>query len=251
MQIISLNTWGGRGGKDALMAFFKAYQDVEVFCLQEVWNGGEHMLTEVGGGKTMEDAFPQLLSAIVEVLPEHTCYFRPHLFDFYGLTLFIRKDLRVLEEGELYVHKERGFVEPHDWGTHARNIQYITFETKGGLRTVVNFHGLWNGKGKTDTEARLLQSTNILTFVSALANPFVLCGDFNLLPETESIKKLEALPLRNLIREYGVTSTRTSFYKKEERFADYMLVSDGIEVADFAVLPDEVSDHAPLFLEWR
>ena len=73
-------------------------------------------------------------------------------------------------------------------------------------------------------------------------------GDFNLLPETQSIKKLESIGLRNLIKEYGVTSTRTAHYTKLEKYADYMFVSRDIEVADFKVLPDAVSDHSPLYL---
>ncbi len=64
------------------------------------------------------------------------------------------------------------------------------------------------------------------------------------------MKKLEDFGLRNLIKEYGITSTRTSFYTKPEKFADYMLVSPGVEVKDFKVLPDEVSDHSPLYLEF-
>lgn len=54
--------------------------------------------------------------------------------------------------------------------------------------------------------------------------------------------------MRNLIREYGITSTRTSFYQKPEKHADYVFVSEGISVKAFTVLPDEVSDHAPLLL---
>lgn len=211
----------------------------------------EGVRVRVLGGVVMSDAVPQLLPAISATLPQHTCYFRPHLFDFYGLALFIKKDVQILEEGELYVHKHKGFVESHDWGTHARNIQYVTVQTEAGVRTVINFHGLWNGKGKRDTEERLLQSANICTFIETLAHPFILCGDFNLHPDTESLKKLEEFPLRNLIKEYGITSTRTRLYTKEEKFADYAFASNGIEIADFRVLHDVVSDHAPLFLEWR
>jgi len=79
----------------------------------------------------------------------------------------------------------------------------------------------------------------------------VLCGDFNLLPDTESLKRLEGIGLRNLIKEYGITSTRTSFYDKPAKFADYALVSEGIEVKDFKILPDEVSDHSPMYLEFE
>lgn len=73
-------------------------------------------------------------------------------------------------------------------------------------------------------------------------------GDFNLLPESESLKKFEEFGLRNLIKEYGITSTRSSLYQKEEKYADYAFVSKDIEVQEFAVLPDEVSDHLPLSL---
>ena len=56
--------------------------------------------------------------------------------------------------------------------------------------------------------------------------------------------------MRNLIAEFGITSTRSSLYTKPLRFADYMFVSNGIEVKDFKVLPDEVSDHLALYLEF-
>ena len=56
--------------------------------------------------------------------------------------------------------------------------------------------------------------------------------------------------MRNLVKEYEITSTRTSFYKKsEDKHADYIFVSNGIEVKDFRVLPEEVSDHSALYLE--
>ena len=61
---------------------------------------------------------------------------------------------------------------------------------------------------------------------------------------------LEAAGLRNLIAEFGVASTRTSLYTGPERFADYVFVSPGVDVSAFRALPDEVSDHAPLMLEF-
>jgi len=251
MKLISLNTWGGRAGKEILLDFLKKHADVEVFCLQEVWNGGEHMLKETGGGVKLEGSTPQLLSEIQKVLPGHMCYFRPHLGDFYGLALFVKNSLMVHEEGEIFVYKERGYVSEQDFGNHARNIQYLTIDTANGPQTIINFHGLWNGRGKDDAEERLLQSANIVNFISTLAHPFVLVGDFNLNPETESLKTLEAFPLRNLIKEHGITSTRSHLYTKESRYADYAFVTGEVDVANFKVLDEPVSDHLPLFLEWR
>ena len=251
MKTISLNTWGGRGGKEALLQFFENNTDTDVFCLQEIWNGGEEMVGVQAGGVPLVGITNSLLSDIASVLPDHQVFFRPHFRDYYGLAMLVRKSFTIQEEGEVFVYQERGFVSSDEYGNHARNIQYVTLQTEVGIRTVINFHGLWNGRGKGDVEERLLQSANIIHFVGSLNHPFVLLGDFNLRPDTESLKKLEDFPLRNLIREYGITSTRTSLYTKEERFADYALVSNGIEVEDFCVLPDEVSDHAPLALTWR
>jgi endonuclease/exonuclease/phosphatase family metal-dependent hydrolase len=163
--------------------------------------------------------------------------------------MLVSKKLNVTEEGDVFVYKQRGFIPEGDVGTHARNIQYVTVETSNGPFTVINFHGLWNGKGKTDTEDRINQSRNILAFTQKLNGEHILCGDFNLLPDTESLKLFEREGLRNLVKEYKISSTRTSFYTKPEKHADYMFVTKGVQVKEFTVLPDEVSDHAPLLVE--
>lgn len=165
--------------------------------------------------------------------------------------MLVKKNLVATEEGELFVYKHKGYLPEGDVGNHARNIQFVTIDASHGPVTVINFHGLWNGKGKGDCEDRLEQSDRIIEFLKALDHRFVLCGDFNLLPDTESLKKFERFGLRNLIAEYGITSTRTNFYTKPEKFADYAFVSKEVEVKEFKTLPDEVSDHLPLYLEIR
>jgi endonuclease/exonuclease/phosphatase family metal-dependent hydrolase len=78
----------------------------------------------------------------------------------------------------------------------------------------------------------------------------MLCGDFNLRPDTQSLELLEH-DMLNLIKSHKVTSTRTSLYPKDEKFADYIFVSKDITVNQFNVLQHEVSDHAPLLLEFE
>ncbi len=251
MEVISLNTWGGRAGKEKLLAFFKAHRDTDVFCLQEVWSAPyEHLEGSPAGGMSIAHDHIMVygMQEIAATLSGHKAYFRPHHLENYGLMMLVKEDLDVVTEGDVFVHKERGHIPKGDAGLHARNVQYVTIATAKGKRTVMNFHGLWNVSGKGDSEDRLLQSDRIVTFMKSIPNPFLICGDFNLLPDTESLKKFETFGLRNLIKEYGVTSTRTSYYTKEQKFADYALVSEGVEVQDFQVLSDEVSDHAPLLI---
>ncbi len=246
MKIISLNAWGGMVGAEELIEFFKKHQDVDVFCLQEIFNGGENDPAEVAERIALK--VYDLLSRIKNALPQHESYFRPQLKEHYGLAMFVKKDIQVLEEGEKFVHKEKGYNPGNTLGRHARSIQYIKTRHNDSDLHIINFHGLWNGMGKTDTEDRIVQSKNIATFIQSLKNEVVFCGDFNLRPDTQSLKIIEDTGLINLIQKYGILSTRTSHYTKDEKFADYAFVTQGIEVKDFKVLPDEVSDHAPLFM---
>ena len=254
MKVVSLNIWGGLAGKEKLLAFFRKHEDVDIFCLQEVWSA-PHALppdTMVGGKRFGDlDLMTDSMQKISESLPDHNPFFRPQYRDNFGLMMLVKKDLEIITEGEFFVHKEKGYGGQGDIGLHARNVQFVNVVTKNGNRSVLNFHGLWNGKGKGDSDERLIQSDKIIQFTKTLPDPLVLCGDFNLLPETESLKKLGDSGLRDLIKEYGITSTRTSFYTKPEKFADYAFASPKIKVHDFKVLPDEVSDHSALYLEFE
>lgn len=255
MKIISLNTWGGLAGRDLLLSFFEKYKDeVDIFCLQEIWAGSYEKLNgKMVGGRNLEHNKIMIdgKSEISKILSDHIAYFRPHFMEHYGLLSFVRKNIKVLEEGEVFVHKVKGYVPEGDVGGHARNIQYIKIDTKNGPRTIINFHGLWNGKGKGDSEDRILQSDNIVNFIKKIFTTVIFCGDFNLLPETKSLQKFEDIGLRNLIKEYGVTSTRTNFYTKPEKYADYVFVSNDVVVNNFRVLPEEVSDHFALLLDFE
>jgi len=55
MKLISLNTWGGRAGKEKLLAFFTAHKNTDVFCLQEIWSAPyEHLEGSSAGGLSID-----------------------------------------------------------------------------------------------------------------------------------------------------------------------------------------------------
>jgi endonuclease/exonuclease/phosphatase family metal-dependent hydrolase len=253
MKILTLNTWGGRAGKEKLLRFFaERGKDIDAFCLQEVWSAPYEQLEGLAAGGLAINHDHVLAYGKQEIgtlLPEHTSFFHPHYLDNYGLLTLVRKDIPLTQEGEVFVHKFKGYTPQGDVGHHARNVQFVRMLNNDKPLWLLNFHGLWNGKGKTDSDDRILQSQKCIDFIKTLDGDVVFCGDFNLLPDTLSIKMLEDAGLRNLVKEYGVTSTRTSLYTKQEKFADYIFVSQGVKVKDFQVLKDEVSDHTPLLVE--
>lgn len=242
MKIITLNIWEGKI-TEALLKFIVTYKDVDVFMLQEVL----HDATELTAWEGFENK--KIFSNIKELLPEHNGYFAPSVFKEWGLAMFIKKDIVIEETGDIFVHKHCESMVGKDGSTIGRNIQYVRIFDKKPI-TLINFHGLWNGKGKTDTEDRLSQSRRILDFIKNISHDIVLGGDFNLLPNTNSLQIFEKeAGLKNLISDFGVTSTRTSHYTKSGKFADYVFVSPTVRVKDFRVMKEEVSDHSPLLLE--
>jgi endonuclease/exonuclease/phosphatase family metal-dependent hydrolase len=245
MKLITLNTWGARV-KEPFMEFVKNHKDVDIFCLQEVYDKSMEIL-----GKEYPDPNHNLFTELSEVLPNHNGFFRPVLHGVYGIAIFIKKDYLVLGEGEILIHARNQAGTIND-GHHDRNLQWLKFEYEGKVLTVLNVHGLWNGRGKDDVPEKITQSKVIRDFMDKVEGSKVLCGDFNLNPDTESMRIIGE-GMRDLIKEYAIPTTRNSIYfakpGKTEKYADYIFTSPNIEVKNFQVLSDEVSDHAALLLE--
>jgi endonuclease/exonuclease/phosphatase family metal-dependent hydrolase len=243
MKIIVLNIWGGTLDND-LLDFFKKYSDTDIFLLQEVFDNATDKTS--WDDTDMREAFKD----ISVLLPSHQGYFAPAESGEWGLASFVKKDIDLQEIGDIFVHGQKNTLIGRDATTLGRNMQYLKINNGHQKMTLINFHGLWSEQGKTDTQHRLDQSKRIIDFLKTISDEIILCGDFNVRPDTESLKMIEReLNLRNLISEYEITSTRTSHYKKSDKFADYILISQNVLPKEFKVLPDEVSDHAALFLE--
>ncbi len=167
-----------------------------------------------------------------------------------ALFINIKPHIKINDVGSVFVHRHLNALKNNDGSTLGRNIQYARLMAGRQEYTVVNFHGLWNGKGKNDTPDRIEQSEKIRDFIATKASgKVILIGDFNLEPHTQSMAILE-VDMRNLIAENGITSTRSHLYKWPNKFADYAIVSKDLPVKKFEVLPDVVSDHLPLMLEF-
>lgn len=256
LKIVSLNTWGAKAGLNVLRTFLDTHSQTDLFCFQEIWQTSPKMYEPYGlkfglyGNPRypFEGTVTDLLTHLQDTLKEFQCYFRPSVFDFYGNAQFVRKNLLLKDEGELFIHMQKGFVDENNLQNHARNLQFVTLLWDRKPLTVVNIHGT-AGEQKKDTPARLEQSKRIVEFVKGLNHSCVLCGDFNLAIDTQSINELEKAGLINLIRKYNIASTRSRFYEKPQRHADYVFISEDLKVENFEVLNDEVSDHLPIKIE--
>ncbi len=241
MKLITLNIWGGHV-YHPLLEFIKLNKSVDIFCFQEVYSNASYKTSTDERSVSLN-----IFSELQDILTEHNGFFVPAIENIYGICVFIKKDIEIIEQGSTLIHDNPEYtgIGP----THPRVLQWLKCKINDQLYTIINIHGLWNGKGKTDTSERIIQSQRIRAFIDSVTNTKIVCGDFNLRPDTESLAIIEK-GLINLIKQYNITSTRTSFYNKEEKFADYILTSPEIKINDFKVLKDEVSDHSPLLLDF-
>lgn len=241
MKLITLNIWGGHL-RNPLLKFIHENRDVDIFCLQEVYYNAHRTIVD----KERELSL-NIFSDLQKLLPDHHAIFKPAVENVYGIAMLIKNSIDIIGEGEINIHQKQHY--PGIGLNHDRNLQWIECEINNKIYSVLNVHGLWNGKGKKDNPERINQSQRIRHFMDTINTPKILCGDFNLRPDTESMKILEQ-GMNNLITSHHIRSTRTRFYPKEEKFADYILTSPEITVNQFVVMKDEVSDHSPLFIDF-
>ncbi|HSD12595.1 MAG TPA: endonuclease/exonuclease/phosphatase family protein [Patescibacteria group bacterium] len=253
LKLITLNCWGGREAGKLLPFFEKMGKEVDVFCLQEMYDADQRTIDEKHPEMKMRG---DLFRNVRKALPGHMgcfAYFDDNP-DRMSLALFVRHGIEVRTLADFIVHRPEVPQETGNAVLSPRKLQYVTFSFRGRDVTVGNYHGLWVNGPKTDTPERMAQGERVRNWLDGIAGPKILCGDFNLLPENASLRTIDR-GLRNLVIETGVKSTRTPLYRHyenpaEPNFADYVIVSPDVDVRKFAVLPDAVSDHAALYLEF-
>lgn len=241
MKLITLNTWAGKL-KEPFEAFLHAHKDaVDIFCFQEVFNdysseNEEDLVNHTDGNK-------HLLAEIAAILTDFDVHFCPIAEETYGIAIFLKKGIEVIQSGEVVL------LEASD-EDHTRKMQWM--HIKQGTKDVIimNMHGHWDSAGRDDTPRRLEQSKVLADFIEhAGMVPKILVGDLNLNLNTESIKLIETYAI-NLVKEKEIQTTRTEFYKGDDRHADYVFISNEVLLNRFEVMPDVVSDHSPLFLDF-
>ena len=265
MQIMCLNGWGGKLHSELLP--YVASLTPDVLCLQEVvhspesdkdwlaYRDGDHILPQRAN----------FFRDVCNALPDHVATFCPAaqgvLWDdklsvpsLWGIATFIHKSFPVIGQVQGFVHK--GYS-PSGYGDHPRSrsahgVRLYDYKHNRPV-SITHMHGLRDLNGKMDTPARIAQAQRLLDLsrqVSEIDDLSVICGDFNVEPESETLQILKSAGMTELVDDRGFKTTRNSHYNKPGKFADYMLINCQIEVQDFQVVYDpEVSDHCPLVIE--
>ena len=250
MKLISLNIWGGEIYQP-LIDFLEKYKlETDIFCFQEMFKS-EKGIRNLSSEKVV--TFRGLKNTLQDFNGYFEDYVAPGEYNKEGLAIFVGKGIEVKDNGEIFIYSPPNIgLSNDDPKSLWRNLQYVQCSSKGKEFLVANIHGLFDFATKShkgDIPERIEQSQKVKAFLDKFDCPKILCGDFNLWPDTKALKILEE-GMRNLIKEYNVTSTRSAFFNFPNRFADYMLVSPDIKVNNLKVLDETVSDHLALYLDF-
>lgn len=265
MKIMCLNGWGGK--LHAELSAYVADEAPDVLCLQEVVHSphtDEAWLTYRDGDHILPQR-ANFFRDVCEALPDHTGIFCPAAQGVlwkedaawpsqWGLATFIHRSLPVIAQAQGFVHKQ---FSPDGYGDHPRSRSAHAFRVYDIERdrpvSITHMHGLRDLRGKMDTPERLDQAKRLLALSQQVTEPgdlAIICGDFNVGPESETLDLLAEHGFRELVTAGGFNGTRTHHYQKPNRFADYMLVNQPIDPHRFSVVYEpEVSDHCPLLLD--
>lgn len=266
MKLISLNAYGGIVF-EPLMDFVRNHADADVFCFQEMIK----KTTDEEIPFTSNNARTNLFQEIERALPDFNSLFAPVQNGFdtvektglpiqYGNATFVRKNLNVTKTKDFFIYGKKNTVVGRDYSTLGTNAIAIQIEQDDRILIVVNLHGTSEPAHKLDTTDRIAQSEKVLSFLADKPGEKIIVGDFNLFPDTESIRMFEEAGFKNLINAFDIQTTRGSMNKQLhpefehgkygwQEYADYTFVTPGIEVESFTVPDEPISDHLPMILQ--
>lgn len=234
MRVIFLNSWFGKGGKPFFDFIKSESSKTDIFCFMEYT-------------RDLFDKTSKILNNFNGFIEEGT------LLKLWGVidsqVIFAQKNLEILSSGKLDIYKNT----PTDTGF----ASYIVFKNDGKIVNLLNVHGKTRPGHKMDTPARIKQSQKIIKFMKDKSGLKIIGGDFNLNPDTKSVRLFEEAGYKNLIKDFGIENTRNKLtweqFPNEEKqhFADYVFVSPDVKVKNFEVPYTEVSDHLPQILEFE
>jgi endonuclease/exonuclease/phosphatase family metal-dependent hydrolase len=154
-----------------------------------------------------------------------------------------------------YPHRERLGGDQSEFETTPRNLQHVEIllkesEKESKSLQVFNTQGIWGVDG-ADSERRLAMSQIIVQQVLPEVengSSTILAGDFNIQPNTQTIKAIEA-HLKNIFKD----ELKTTFNMKQKTnpgyasaVVDMIFVSPNLKILDHSCPSVDISDHLPL-----
>ncbi len=166
---------------------------------------------------------------------------------------YIKTKYPIIKGENIFLHHHFTYVT--DWSNWPkedyRAVQVATINLGKKSLRLINYHGLWS-RDKKDSQLAKKACATILKIASVDNRPTIICGDFNLFPDTDAIKLFDKKFI-NLINRFNIKTTRPAHHQlnhKQRNVVDYIFISHNLRLNHFFVLEKQLSDHLPLILDF-
>ena len=241
MKLLSLNVWQGR--LERVLLKHLETLDMDFACMQEAIDLPGQSLGLVSSYQTIGNSLglqEQFFSKLISTNPGNKDMT-------FGNVIY--SNIPFSQTSTVFTRGEHS--KDHDFDNDDYNIrafQHILVNVNGKSLNILNHHGHHINEHKLGDEETERQVSEILDYVNGLEGAVILCGDFNLSPESQSIKSIEA-SLHNLSVENSLQTTRSRLTYKNE-VCDYIFVNDVVNVNGFEMDKTIISDHNALILDF-
>lgn len=238
---MTLNVWQGR--LERVLLKYLETLDIDFACMQEAvdYEGSTAGLAtpyrKIGKTLRLEEQYFSRLT--------HTTFGDKDMYfgnAIYGNIPFEKMDT-VFTRG---AYKENFNFDADDHNIRA--FQHVELTCEGKRLHLINHHGHHINEHKRGDDETLRQATQIADYAKQLDGAVIVCGDFNLAPDSASIQVLDGV-LNNLSVSNSLKTTRSDLTYKNE-VCDYIFVNDSVRVNEFFMEETIISDHNALFLDF-
>lgn len=169
--------------------------------------------------------------------------------------IYIKSKFEILKAANIFLKNKFGPMT--DWTNWPKNevksVQVVDLQLPSSKKLrVLNYHGIWT-KEKIGNKETLEACKKINKLATEVNYPTIITGDFNLFPNTESMRVFNK-DFISLVDQHNIQTTRPKTNELsllERNVVDFILISKGFKVNSFEVLDSDVSDHLPLILDFE
>jgi endonuclease/exonuclease/phosphatase family metal-dependent hydrolase len=263
MKLLSLNVALFEANNHLLSQFLHE-QKADFVCLQEITKGLQSSVNDAYISKDVVDqATPELThfffgpNSVMGDFEQKNFHGKEiYRFEFGGLMEFgnyTKSRYSIVKAQNVFVQNHYTYTtDRSNWPDEDyRGVLVTDHVIHGKKLRILNYHGVWT-RHKQGNEMSLKANKMINDLALQAQGEVIICGDFNLFPDTPSMKVFEN-NFHSLVDIHDIKTTRPSTNELNDtkrNVVDYILVSKGIEVKKFEVVDSPVSDHLPLILDF-
>jgi len=252
IKVISLNLWNGGRLLDRISDFLIAEQP-DLLFLQEAYAG--RLPVQQAGDPALAPRF-RSVAILTGLFPSYDFDFAPVYCDTRSLEGDIEEGQLLLSKWPIIFRDNIFFDRPYakldqdattDFSQWPATLQHCRIQIDNQVIELLHVHGPVNFDGTLDSPRRLKMSQMILDRISD-KTPAIVAGDFNVQPQTQTIRNIEN-HLTNVFKDELVT-TFNMCQKTNPGYAravvDMMFISPTIKVLEHHQPQVDISDHWPL-----